>query len=72
VAQQGEVGASVHLSDRGHRRHGCRVTAKPAFERVVQELRSLAAEETSAAPPATSEDSASPPGQEEVVTPSVG
>jgi hypothetical protein len=46
-----------------------RVTAEPMFERIVQELRSLAGEEAGAAEPATSEDGASPPEQGKVVTP---
>jgi ApeA N-terminal domain 1 len=48
-----------------------RVTAKPMFERIVQELRSLASEEAGAAEPTTSEDGASPTQQEEVATPPV-
>jgi hypothetical protein len=49
-----------------------RVTAKPIFERIVQELRSLADEEAGAAEPATSQDGGSPPEQGEVVTPPAG
>ena len=40
-----------------------RVTAKPMFERIVQELHSLADEEAGAAEPATSEVGASPPNR---------
>jgi hypothetical protein len=49
-----------------------RVTAKPMFERIVQELRSLVGEEAGAAEPATSQDGASPAEQGEVVTPPAG
>jgi len=49
-----------------------RVTAKPMFERIVQELRSLAGEEAGTADPPMSGDGASPAEQGEAVTPPAG